>query len=116
MAIICSQHLCAASRGSHGSAAERIRQDDVIYEVHKDKNYIVYATKEKLLKSLVDPRTGVLHFLRFIPQLTPLVDMDYITQYLATHLWHTTSAELLDRLIGMYPNSSTCDVMKYCCE
>lgn len=39
-------------------SAERIKQDDIIYEVHKDKNYIVYATKEKLLRSLVDPRTG----------------------------------------------------------
>lgn len=41
-------------------SAERIKQDDVIYEVHKDKNYIIYATKEKLLRSLVDPRTGTL--------------------------------------------------------
>jgi len=74
------------SKTSRSQSAERIRQDDVIYEVHKDKNYIVYATKEKLLKSLVDPRT----------------DMEYISQYLATHLWHTTSNELLDRLIGLF--------------
>lgn len=46
------------ARGS--SAAERIKQDDCIYEVHKDKNHIVYATKEKLLKALVDPRTGMI--------------------------------------------------------
>lgn len=68
------------------SPAERIRQDDVIYEVHKDKNYIVYATKEKLLRSLVDPRT----------------DMEYITHYLATHMWHTNAQELLTKLIGIF--------------
>eukprot|EP00026_Physarum_polycephalum_P004383 Phypoly_transcript_04401.p1 GENE.Phypoly_transcript_04401~~Phypoly_transcript_04401.p1 ORF type:complete len:543 (+),score=73.34 Phypoly_transcript_04401:306-1934(+) len=78
--------ISKSSRGNHGSVAERIRQDDVIYEVHKDKNYIVYATKEKLLKSLVDPRT----------------DMEYISQYLTTHLWHTTPVELLDRLIAIF--------------
>jgi hypothetical protein len=74
------------SARSTTSAAERIRQDDVIYEVHKEKSIIVYATKEKLLKSLVDPRT----------------DMEYISQYLATHLWHTAPGELLDRLIGLF--------------
>lgn len=78
--------VAKSSRGKDGTGAERIRQDDVIYELHKDKHYIVYATKEKLLKSLVDPRT----------------DMEYITQYLATHLWHTTPGELLDRLIALF--------------
>lgn len=67
-------------------STERIKQDDIIYEVHKDKNYIVYATKEKLLRSLVDPRT----------------DMEYISQYVATHMWHTTAGEVLDKLIGLF--------------
>jgi hypothetical protein len=108
MTITRSQHLCSASRGSIG-AAERIRQDDVIYEVHKEKNYIVYATKEKLLKSLVDPRTGLIsacvtHYISLT--LAFFTDMEYITQYLTTHLWHTTPGELLDRLIAMYLNST----------
>jgi hypothetical protein len=72
------------SRGS--SAAERIKQDDVIYEVHKDKHYIVYATKERLLKALVDPRT----------------DMDFISQFLETHQWHISAKEIFERLVEIY--------------
>jgi len=73
-------------RSRNSSTAERIKTDDVIYEVHKEKQYIVYATKEKLLKSLVDPRT----------------DMDYISQYLETHQWHTSAKEVFERLVEIY--------------
>lgn len=75
-----------STRGRGGSAAERIKQDDVIYEVHKDKHYIVYATKEKLLKALVDPRT----------------DIDFISQFLETHQWHTSAPEIFDRLVEIF--------------
>lgn len=30
------------------------------------------------------------------------VEMDYITQYLDTHHWHTTAGEIFDRLVEMY--------------
>lgn len=65
---------------------EKIRQEDVIYGVINEKLHILSATKEKLLKKLVDPVT----------------EPEYLHQYIETHIWHSSPSELFQKLVELY--------------